>query len=1018
MAGGFEKLGLGGVLTFDSTQAIKGMNRARASFNSLRKSGKRLMGGLKTAAGGLTQLSLAGAGASLVLGSMVKSSMDFEQQMSAVQAVSRATAGEMAELTKQSKRLGATTAFTATESAQAQEQLARAGFKVNEILEATPAILSAAAADSMELADASRIVAGVLRGMRLEAKEANHVADVLALTSASSATNITQLGDAFRYAAPQAAALGFSLEETAAALGKAADSMLIGSIGGTSFTNMLAKLAAPSSKARKLMNKWGISLTDAEGKIRPLADLVGDFKTQIDGVSDAAQRAAVVNELFGRRGAKAFNALSAAGPEALRDLTMALEQSSEGIGAAEEMARTRLDNMAGAVTILKSAWEGLSIEIGDYLIKNTNLKEGIQGLTSFLSDMVLTLQGVTTRSKLINGETEKYNLLTTTAGRVALGLKAGIEAVSNAIKSAVKWVQDIGQKFGVAFGGDVIQQIVKFGTIITIVMAALAPIGGAAFVIGIALSGLSSIIGGLGTALSTLAGPIGIVVLAFTSGFMLIRKDGESVGETLFRIFNAIRAYAAMAYENLKRFSSGFKEGIGGALETVTGLFENMQKEANDVYTTFVDMIEQSGVFETDWEAIGKHVGDVATNIVDFIAPTLDSLVGSFSDAAQILTESIIPSLKGIWTVVKIVGAVLLFPMLPGIIIALKVIWPLIGLIFKGVAWVVGKVIELVGWVGEQLAPVWDTVAEKVGFVLGAMGRLWEFVKTVAVAYFDLITSVGRALGEKLQPHVEKVKDAIVGTWNTIAESARKAWNWITSKVIAPAWNWISGVAQDIKLTFVSAFKTIRNVAVSIFSKLAPILAAPFKMVVDFISDIVKQLAGTEFGKAALEVAGVSATEVAKFSKDIGKAGKKLAGVPITEDVLAESKVAQKALANQLSQMQAKSMADAMKGKALTAAMTQANLEAAKKTPAAKAMKAKAEQQGQVVGAQQPCVTVDNKNKIAIDSNLNVDGSEIAVASAQHQVEISERSGFSTTPFQKRKVLEQGAVPATGGVPT
>jgi len=982
-----EKIGLGGILSFDPTRAIGGMNRAKAAFKSLGTSAKRMGAGVRQMGMGLGQLSIVGAGAGLVVGSMTKKFVDFEQQMSGVQAVSRASAEDMKLLTSQAKKLGATTAFTAVQAGEAQELLSRAGFSVNEVLSATPAILSAAAAEGMELATAADIVANSIRGMGLQATDAAHVSDVLALASASANTNMVSLGEGMKFAAPQARTLGFSLEETVAALGKISDSGIKGTLAGTSFTNMLVKLGRPSAKATAYMKQWGIELENADGSIKPLSEIVGQFKTNIDAIPGAVQRAAAMTELFGIRGQKAFSALAAAGPEAISDLTKMLEQSSEGVGAAEKMARTRLDNIAGAVTILKSAWEGLSIEVGGYITKQTALKEGVQGLTAFIADLVLTLQGEKERVKDVNGEMVKYELATTTAGRVAKGLKQGIDFISNAIKTSINWVRKIGEQFGFAFGGDMITQIAKVGTIIVAILAALAPIGAIAFTLGIAFSGLASIVTGLGTIFGAVFSFGGLaiagLVAAVVGAFVLIQKDGESVMDTFKRIFDNVKAGVSYAWNAIKQFAQGYKEGIQPAFKVAVDMLSNLRKEVAGAQKKIQDIVKSSGVLETDWKAIGKTIAGFASSFYKFFGPSMESFLTSLIKAGSTVATSLLPALKGIWTILKPILLVNFAPVIGGFILTYKVLLPLLGKVIEGVAWIFGLVVKVAGWIGDKFAPVWDLVVNGVKNVIAYLANLWEAAKIIAKAYWDMATTIWGAIAEVIMPVVKKAGEFIAGVWQWVANVAKKAWSWITDKVILPAWNWIKGIASKIRDAFVSALTSIRNVAASIFGKLTTILAAPFQTVLDFIAGIIKKIAGTEIGKAALQLAGVSLEAVKKFQTTVATTGIK-----------------------------------AIKGEPLAKAVEEGSIEAAEKSPATKAMKAKAQQQGQTVGAQQPCVTVDNKVGVDVKSDLSVDGSEMSVASAKHQAEISERSGGETTPWQQRKILEVGAIPATGGVPT
>lgn len=386
MAGLF---GIGVRFTFDSRQAVKAMKKTDRAFRALGNSARKTAKSLAPL-GRAMKVGLA-VGAAVFAATAVKAvsvAANFEAQMSAVGAVSNATAKDMARLSGEAKRMGATTSFSAIQAAQGQELLARAGFNTEQIIGALPGVMNAAAAEGMDLASAADIVANTLKGFGKDASEAGHVADVLALASAKSNTSMVGLGEGIKMSVAQMSTLGVSLEDTTAALGALADSGLKGTMGGTALTNMFVKLTKPSKAAAKQMKKWNFSLTDGQGKTKKMGDLVNELGPRFAGVKDAGERAALMTELFGIRGAKAFAALQKKGGDSINQFSNNLVNST---GSASKMAAKRLDNLKGAFTLFSSALEGMFIETGSVALKP--LTQGIQAATKFLSDMVLVLQG-------------------------------------------------------------------------------------------------------------------------------------------------------------------------------------------------------------------------------------------------------------------------------------------------------------------------------------------------------------------------------------------------------------------------------------------------------------------------------------------------------------------------------------------------------------------------------------------------------------------------------------------------
>jgi TP901 family phage tail tape measure protein len=422
-----ERMGLGAFVTMDNRQAVRAMGQTRDAYgrfikttdsasmktNKLSRSMTKLVSKAKMAgrqmkvAGqqfsrALTSATMAGAPLAVGMGIGFAKAANFERQMSAVGAITRATDDELDALRGTAKKMGIESVFSATQSAEAMEFMARAGASTTEIIAGLSGVMNAAAADSIDLATAADIVAQVVKSMGLAWGEASHVADVLALTSASTNTNIIGLGEAFRYGAPQAKAMGLELEETAALMGKMADAGLKGSIGGTSFMNMLNKLTKPSGKAKKLIKAFGLEMTDTSGRMRPISAIVNDVSTKLDQIPDAAKRAAISSELFGLRGAKAFNALRLSGKKAIDALHEDLLLSSEGIGAAGEMAEKRLDNFLGKLVLFKSSVESSFIGLFEPLLGP--FADTTEEMTNGLNRVLCALDLLSQRRKRGKGE--------------------------------------------------------------------------------------------------------------------------------------------------------------------------------------------------------------------------------------------------------------------------------------------------------------------------------------------------------------------------------------------------------------------------------------------------------------------------------------------------------------------------------------------------------------------------------------------------------------------------------------
>ncbi|KKN79930.1 hypothetical protein LCGC14_0334380 [marine sediment metagenome] len=435
----FERIGVGGFLSFEEKKGIASMKRAGAAFGSLQKSAVSFGKGMSQVGVGLRAAGIAGIAVTAGLGIGLSIAVDFEKQMSAVGAITRSNTEDMTRLTDEAKRQGIVSVFSATESAEAMEALGRAGFDTSQIIEGLGGVMNAAAAEGIGLAESASIISRIVKSMGLEIGRASNVADILVLTSAKSNTNIVQLGEAFKFGAPQARQMGIQTEELAAIFGKLADSGLDASTGGTNFTNFLVKLTKPSKEGARVMKKWGIELEDANKNLLPIGDIVDQFSKKLKGIPSATERARLATELFGIRGAKAFGALESAGGKAIKDLTQDLLESSFGIGAAAEAAERRLDNLAGAFTLFKSSVQSIFIGFFDPLLGP--FKETVQDITGGLNQVLDAFAGLQKNQKAtadasvaaakreVDGFAKKSFVLDQLSERQRGAAKAGLAAI-------------------------------------------------------------------------------------------------------------------------------------------------------------------------------------------------------------------------------------------------------------------------------------------------------------------------------------------------------------------------------------------------------------------------------------------------------------------------------------------------------------------------------------------------------------------------------------------------------------
>ena len=314
---------------------------------------------------------LVGTGVGITAG--VRTLADFSQALSTVQAISRATESEFAALEERAIQLGTNTRFSASQAADGMIFLARAGFDANEVFETVDDTLRLAQAGALGLGEAADIASNVLTGFRLETDQAGRVVDVLALAANSANTDVSQLGQALKFVAPIAAGVGVSVEETTAAISALSNAGLQASLAGTGLRRILSELESVSPKTEKTLNELGLTAADVR------VSQVG-LTTALQRLADAGVDTGLALEIFGDRGGPAFEVLRSSIP-AVEEMTEAL---GEAEGTAARIAETMDDNLNGAILAARSAFEGLTLRLG---------QSGATGaLRSFFDTLTLVLR--------------------------------------------------------------------------------------------------------------------------------------------------------------------------------------------------------------------------------------------------------------------------------------------------------------------------------------------------------------------------------------------------------------------------------------------------------------------------------------------------------------------------------------------------------------------------------------------------------------------------------------------------
>ena len=511
-----------------------------------------------------TAAKAAGAAAVTGLAAATKTGMDFEAQMSRVRAISGANNEEFARLNDQAKQLGADTAFSALEAAEGMENLASAGFDVEETIAAMPGMLNLAASSGEDLASSADIAASTLRGFKMDASEAGHVADVLAKNAADTNAAVADTGEAMKYVAPVASAMGIEFEETAASIGIMADAGIKGSQAGTTLRGALSRIAKPTKVMRETMDELGISFYDADGKMKSLTDMTAMLEEKTAGLSEEQKNQALIT-LFGQESLSGMLALISRGSGELQRLT---EEYKNCDGSAEEMAKTMQDNLKGAVEQLGGSAESLGIELYENI--EEPLKDVTEAATEQINDFTDALKDNGIEGIIPEETVTTVKNLGSAASAAAKGgvkaLGAGMEFLGENLSTVLPVAAGLLTVVkGYAALKTVAPVLATVKTEINGIRTGMTPLGTAVkFLTGQTMTATTAT-GLLSTAVTALGGPVGIVVLAvgaLTAGIAAYALTQEHAKAESLEYADACEELskkqdeAAKSIENLKEKTS------------------------------------------------------------------------------------------------------------------------------------------------------------------------------------------------------------------------------------------------------------------------------------------------------------------------------------------------------------------------------------------------------------------------------------------------------------------------------
>lgn len=522
--------------------------------------------------------SVASAAVTAMGGVAVKTAADFESSMSQVQATMGITSDSMSDLNGKSvntmdalsdlaKEMGAKTAFSASECAEALNYLALAGYNTQEMADTLPTVLNLAAAGNIDLASASDMVTDAMSALGMETADADKMVDQMAKTASTTNTSVGQLGEGILTIGATAKTVKGGTAELNTALGILANNGIKGAEGGTHLRNVILSLQSPTDVATKSLKELGVSVFDSEGNMRSLNDILGDLNQSMDGMT-SEEKSNIISKIFNKTDLSSVNALLANTGETWDGLQSAIESSG---GAAQKMADTQLDNLNGQLTILKSAVEGFAISIGEALMP---MIKNIVAKLQFFVDWLNNLDEGT-RQVIV-----KVGLFVVALGPMLVILGTVIS------------------KIGIA-----IQAFSKLGLKIS---AAVAKAGGLSAV----FSKMGAAIMGINPIVIAVVAAIGVLVGAFTH----LWKTNEEFKNNVIAIWNRVKAVF-----------DGFAQGIVERLNALGFNFSSITEVIKTVWNGFCNFL--APVFE----GVFTQIVNVLEGALGAITGFLDIFIGIFT---------------------------------------------------------------------------------------------------------------------------------------------------------------------------------------------------------------------------------------------------------------------------------------------------------------------------------------------------------------------------------------------------
>lgn len=749
----------------------------------------------------------------------VKTGADFDAAMSKVAAVSGATGDDLQALRDKAREMGSQTKFSASEAAEAMNYMAMAGWKTEDMLSGIEGVMNLAAASGEDLATTSDIVTDALTAFGLTAADSAHFADVLAAASSNANTNVSMMGETFKYAAPVAGSLGFSVEDTAEAIGLMANAGIKSTQAGTSLRSIMTALAGEVKFCGESIGEVEIQTTNADGSMRELSDILADCRVAFAGLSESEQ-ASAAQALVGKNAMSGFLALMNAAPADIEKLSGAI---SDCDGTSLSMAETMQDNLAGQLTILKSQLEELAISFSDILMPA-------------IRSIVSHIQGLVDKLNQLDPQTKE------TIVKIAL-VAAALGPLLIVIGKTISGI----------------------GSVLSLVSKAPAAIGAVK-------GGITAVTGALGVSLGTILAVVAAIA-ALVAAFMHLWKTNENFKNNILGIWEQIKStFSGLTQGITDRINAlgfnfeSFTDMLKAAWDALCnllapvfeGVFQNIANIFSEISGIILGLLDVFiGLFTGNWDQLWNGVKGIFTSIWNFIVNTFSNIMNTLKGIADVVLGWFGTSWDEVWTSIRdffvnIWTSISTF--FTGIVTGIRDffvniwtgIYTFFSNIFNAIYTVVSTVFQTIY---NTIMTVWNSIYETIAPLLDAFKYLFEtifqaiqiLIGMVMDWISEKISAIWNAIVSFLTPILEGIKNTFTTIWNAIKSVIDTVLGVIQS-VITSVWNAIYGFLSPILNSIKSVVSSVWD---SISSKISSIMNT-IKSTISNIWDSIKSAVSTK----------------------------------------------------------------------------------------------------------------------------------------------------------------------------